>query len=294
MIWVSTYPYLLGPVWRFFTPSDVRSASDQMLETDPPEMEWKGLVRSALDALSKRPTVCLPETKRVRRSTRQPIKWSSREYLATLTRLQSHTRIIGKRNLFDFATIFTRLTAQSCTGKRGSLQWNNWIANDFLLKLWANNGCRFWKHRFGPIDWPTESNPGSRIQRICLEWKGAADPRSDAKSDANCARSEANRTPDGVKKRLYDQTITNNQSSWVGFYRVDCEVLDDTMFDTIGPVFLLKKAWLKTGYFVWHNVSLDFVSPASLMKIISQFAWMWYLRTLCLWLGSSDCQYIPL
>ena len=67
------------------------------------------------------PTVCLPETKWVRRPTHQPIKWSSTEYLATFTRFQSHTRIIGKGNLFDFATISTRLTARSFTGKRGNL-----------------------------------------------------------------------------------------------------------------------------------------------------------------------------
>jgi len=32
--------------------------------------------------------------------------------------------------------------------------------------------------------------------------KGSLDPRSDAKSDANCVRSETDRTPDGTKKRL--------------------------------------------------------------------------------------------
>ena len=41
------------------------------------------------------------------RPTHQPIKWSSTDYLATFTRFRSHTRIVGKGSLFDFATIFT-------------------------------------------------------------------------------------------------------------------------------------------------------------------------------------------
>jgi len=47
--------------------------------------------------------------------------WSSTEYLAIFTHFRSHTRIIGKGNLFEFATMFTQLTAQSCTGQRGNL-----------------------------------------------------------------------------------------------------------------------------------------------------------------------------
>jgi len=39
----------------------------------------------------------------------------------------------------------------------------------------------------------------------------------------------------------YDQTITNIQFYRVGFYRVDLELSDDTIFDMIGPVFPLKK-----------------------------------------------------
>ena len=77
------------------------------LETDflPSKMEWKSLGR-----FLGRPTVCLPETKWGRRPTHQPIKWSSTEYLAMFTHFRSHTRIIGKGNLFDFATIFTNST----------------------------------------------------------------------------------------------------------------------------------------------------------------------------------------
>jgi len=58
----------------------------------------------------------------LRCTTHQPIKLSSTDYLATFTRLWSHTRIIEKDNLFDFATIFIGMTAQSCTGNRGRLQ----------------------------------------------------------------------------------------------------------------------------------------------------------------------------
>jgi len=34
--------------------------------------------------------------------------------------------------------------------------------------------CRFRKHRFGPIGW-LQSHLGSRVRRICLEWKGPSD-----------------------------------------------------------------------------------------------------------------------
>jgi len=53
--------------------------------------------------------------------THQPFKWSSTDYLAMFTPFRFHTRIIWKGNLFDFAIIFTRLTARSCTGKRGKV-----------------------------------------------------------------------------------------------------------------------------------------------------------------------------
>ena len=38
----------------------------------------------------------------------------------------------------------------------------------------------------------------------------------------------------------YDQTITIISFSRVGFYRVESELSDDTMFDMIGPIFTLK------------------------------------------------------
>ena len=41
--------------------------------------------------------------------------------------------------------------------------------------------------------------------------------------------------------RPSEQTITNIQISWVGFYIGDLELLDDTMLDMIGLVFMLSK-----------------------------------------------------
>jgi len=46
------------------------------------------------------------------------------------------------------------------------------------------------------------------------------------------------------------QSLTFN-FSLVGFYRVDFELSDETMFDMISSVFLLKKTWLEAGYFVY-------------------------------------------
>ena len=103
---------------------DVRSASDGTLETDvrPPRNGVKRPCPIGLGRSLGRPTVCLLETKWVRRPTHQPIKWSSKEYLAMFNRFRSHTKIIGKGNLFDFATIFTQLTAWSCTRQSGNLK----------------------------------------------------------------------------------------------------------------------------------------------------------------------------
>ena len=108
-----------GVLRRFFTPSSVRSASNRTLETDglPPKMGWKSVVGSASDVLSDvRPFVSQRQN-----GYDQPIKWSSTEYLAMFTHFRPHTRIIGKGNLFVFATILAQLTAWCCTGQRGNL-----------------------------------------------------------------------------------------------------------------------------------------------------------------------------
>jgi len=84
-------------LWHFFTPLDVRSASDRRLKTDV-RLPWNGVKRPRpIDLVHSlgRPTAC-PETKWVWRPTHQSIKWSSTEYLAMFTRFGSHTRNIGK------------------------------------------------------------------------------------------------------------------------------------------------------------------------------------------------------
>jgi len=92
---------------------------------DPPEMERKGLLQSASDTLSDvRPSVSQRQNMSsigLGHPTHQPIKSSFADYLAMFTRFRSHTRIVGKVNLFDFATIFAGLTAPTCTRKRGNL-----------------------------------------------------------------------------------------------------------------------------------------------------------------------------
>jgi len=105
----------------------------------PPRNEEKRPCPIDLEHSLGRPTVCLPETKWVQRPTHQPIKWSSADYLATFTR----TRIIGKGNLFDFATIFTRLRARCCTGQRGNLLWKNWIASWFSFEVMSTEWLPF-------------------------------------------------------------------------------------------------------------------------------------------------------
>jgi len=87
---------VMDNLWYFFTPSNVRFASDRMLKRDI-RLPRNGVKRHRPIDIGRslgHPTVCLPE------------------YLATFTRFRSHTRIIGKGTLFDFATVFTRRTAQ--------------------------------------------------------------------------------------------------------------------------------------------------------------------------------------
>jgi len=87
---------------------------DRTLETDvlPPKM-GSGPPRTP-DRLSPRDKMNTTSDS----STNQMV---FTEYLAMFTHFRSHTRIIGKENLFDFTTIFTQLTAQSCTGQRSNL-----------------------------------------------------------------------------------------------------------------------------------------------------------------------------
>jgi len=120
------------------------------------------------------PTVCLPETKWVRRPTHQPIKWSSTEYLAMFT---------------PFGLILGSL--------EGKFVWfcNNIHSTNSNKLHWTE------RQRFGTIDW-FQITPGSFLRRICLKWKWATDLGSDANSDASCVRSEADWTSDEVKEHL--------------------------------------------------------------------------------------------
>ena len=60
----------------------------------------------------------------------------------------------------------------------------------------------------GTVDW-LQCNSGSRVWRIHLEWKGVLRSRFNAKLDKNCVRSEADRTPDGVKLRFESADVPN-------------------------------------------------------------------------------------
>jgi len=44
--------------------------------------------------------------------------------------------------------------------------------------------------------------PETQVRQVVWSEKGSSDPRCDAKSDANCIQSEAERMPDGVNNRL--------------------------------------------------------------------------------------------
>jgi len=87
----------------------------------PTPQKWSEKASSdRLRMLSRAPDCLAPRDKVS--PTHEPIKWASSEYLAMMfTSFWSHTRIIGKGNLFDFAAILAGLTARSCSRQRGSL-----------------------------------------------------------------------------------------------------------------------------------------------------------------------------
>jgi len=94
------------------------------------EVKWTGLVWSALDAgayVSQWQKVWL-------------IKVSSTDCLASWITPRSRIRIVGKRNLFDFDTIFSWTTAQSYTGKifKKQIDFFEIMTKKFLLfpKTW--------------------------------------------------------------------------------------------------------------------------------------------------------------
>jgi len=182
---------------HFFTPSGVRSTSDQMLEMDVRPLRngvkrpWTPDHLSLRDKISPIGLGCL---------THQPIKWSyglptmfTRFYL-TLGLLEREFCLILRQYSFDLQHKVVLEGEGPCSERIEQRL-------DFLWSLWAKNGCRIRKHRFRTIDW-IQSNLGAHVRRICLEWEGAWDPRSDAKSDANCILSEADWTPNVIKKHL--------------------------------------------------------------------------------------------
>ena len=101
----------------------------------------------------------------------------------------------------EWDTFFTSLARGTTSGSVSKLHLVERLCLHFVPRsVWGTKGAFSLhqtsgpprKHRFGTIDW-LQNNPGSRIRRICLEWKGA----SNLKSDPNCVRSTSDRTSDG-------------------------------------------------------------------------------------------------
>jgi len=65
----------------------------------------------------------------------QEDKSMSTDYLATFTGFRSRTKIVG--NVFDFATIFTRLTVWTCW------KWKNWVGDWLSLEIMSKKCLPF-------------------------------------------------------------------------------------------------------------------------------------------------------
>jgi len=122
----------------------------------------------------------------------QPIELSSMDYLAMFIHFRSHTRILGSRSLSDFASIFSQITAQSCTEKRGNLKWKDSKAD---LTFYRNYECyNFWKHNCATIDGlKSDSRSGVLGTHLDCKW-GSLNPSSDNKPNSNCVRFESDQT----------------------------------------------------------------------------------------------------
>jgi len=70
--------------------------------------------------------------------------------------------------LFNFASILTQNTTQSCTYNRSNLQRKTLSADQLFFEMMIENSYSFQKHSFGTIYWLT-SDLGSSIRGICLE-----------------------------------------------------------------------------------------------------------------------------
>jgi len=89
----------------------------------------------------RRPNVCFPESPTCLRSLiHRTVKLFSTDHIAMFTRFLVSYWDYWQGKQFDFATIFTRLTIQSCTGKRVNLQWKNsvadWLAFEITCMSW--------------------------------------------------------------------------------------------------------------------------------------------------------------
>jgi len=82
--------------------------------------------------------------------THEPIKWSSTDNLPAITPSRSQIRIVGKGNLFDFATIFTWQTLCSCTGKKGHTGSTPFIGFEVIWDLGSSRSVRSEKRSWDP------------------------------------------------------------------------------------------------------------------------------------------------
>jgi len=130
------------------------------------------------------------------RPTHQPIKLSLANYLATFAHFRSRTRIVGKGNLFEFATIFTRITARSGTENRLQVACVKELSSGlvFFCNYEQRNGYRFRKTGSVPLIGSNVIQDRASDEPMWSE-RGSSDPRSDTKWDASCTQSEADRTP---------------------------------------------------------------------------------------------------
>ena len=141
-----------------------------------------------------RPAVYLPDKMipvGLGRPFQQPIKSSFADYLAMFTRFRSHTRIVGKGNMFDFATIIHSTNSTKLHWKEMQL-----VAKELNCELtfFLN-----YEQKMVAVSRNTGSAPltGSRIiwdhalDGSVWSKKDSPHSRSGAKSDTNCVRSES-------------------------------------------------------------------------------------------------------
>jgi len=129
----------------------------------------------------------------------QPIKLYFTDYLATSTHFRSRTMIVEKE--IHLISPQYSLDQQHEVALEKDTTCNERIEKriDFLSKLWAKNGYRFRKYRFGLIDW-LQSNPESRIRQIRLEWKSVLPSKERCQTRRKLRPVQAGQTPDWLKR----------------------------------------------------------------------------------------------